>query len=84
MAGHRETQDNDGLPRRMLLAEIYGRELRITLEWWEMDKTIDKQELQDRRQSETRGEKQLIWCGVTVRSPRRHESLPYDCCVNRE
>ncbi|KAG8290009.1 hypothetical protein J6590_092324 [Homalodisca vitripennis] len=66
MAGHRETQDNDGLPRRMPLAEIDGRELRITLEWWEMDKTIDKRELQDRRQSETRGgEKQLIWCGVT-------------------
>ncbi|KAG8331106.1 hypothetical protein J6590_048546 [Homalodisca vitripennis] len=94
MAGH-ETQDNDGLPRCMPLAEIDGRELRITLEWWEMDKTIDKmirvrvqdvrRELQDRRQSETRGgEKQLIWCGVTVRSPRRHEPLPYDCCVNGE
>ncbi|KAG8251184.1 hypothetical protein J6590_085004 [Homalodisca vitripennis] len=49
MAGHRETQENDDLPRRMPLAEIYGRELRITLEWWEMDKTIDKRELQDRR-----------------------------------
>ncbi|KAG8305062.1 hypothetical protein J6590_078332 [Homalodisca vitripennis] len=75
MAGH-ETQDNDGLPRCMPLAEIDGRELRITLEW---------RELQDRRQSETRGgEKQLIWCGVTVRSPRRHEPPPYGCCVNDE
>ncbi|KAG8304697.1 hypothetical protein J6590_087685, partial [Homalodisca vitripennis] len=33
------------------------------------------------RRSETRGgKKQLIWCGVTVRSPRRHEPPPYDCC----